>query len=336
MTKRAVEIVDFLASAGWDAAEQLPLQADFSTRRFARLWREEGPVRSAILMDADSDQGTEPFVAIAGLLRACGMTAPEIYAAHVPRGLVLMEDFGDRNFGRMIDAGEDARPLYRRAVDRLIHLHKNFDPASARNAPLPVFDAQRFADQVQLFLDGYFILVHERPAGATERADFSEAWAIVLKPVNQLPRTLMLRDFMSDNLMHLDGKADEHSTGILDFQDGGLGPAAYDLASLFENVRRDGGGALLDEFIDYYVERAAPHTAKNDFRGICRLLAAQRHTRIIGIIARLALQTGRRDKLAYLPRIWSYLGSLLKDPRMRPVEAWMNAHIPPAMRGPKE
>ena len=40
MSDRAVEIAGFLADTGWDEAEQMPLDADFSTRRFARLMRE--------------------------------------------------------------------------------------------------------------------------------------------------------------------------------------------------------------------------------------------------------------------------------------------------------
>ena len=47
--------------------------------------------------------------------------------------------------------------------------------------------------------------------------------------------------------------------------------------------------------------------------------------RILGIIARLALKTGRREKLGYAPRIWKYLEQLLKDERLKPVQDWVNA-----------
>ena len=77
------EISKFLQTAGWGAARLTPLQADFSTRRFSRLERDEGAPRRAILMQAGPDQKTPQFIAIAGLLRRCELSAPEIYATRV-------------------------------------------------------------------------------------------------------------------------------------------------------------------------------------------------------------------------------------------------------------
>ena len=332
MKNRAVEIMVFLVHAGWDAAQQTPLQADFSTRRFARLERGDPLPHRAILMDADPGQKTEQFVVLAGILQKCEISAPEIYAVQAADNLVLMQDFGDRNFGRMMDQGQDAEPLYRRAVDVLIHLHRRFDPSIAQRIDLPVFDARLFAEQAGLFLDAYFPLIKERPAAAEERESFRAAWTAVLKPVDTMPQTLMLRDFMPDNLMELQGREGWRSIGLLDFQDGGIGPVAYDLASLCEVVRRDQGAEVMDALIDYYYAEAAPKTTKDELRAACRLLAAQRHTRILGIVARLALQNGRRDKLAYAPRIWKYLERLLQDAALKPVKNWMDEYMRPNER----
>ena len=323
MNARAVEILGFLAQTGWDRARQMPLQADFSTRRFARLEKDDHS-RHAILMDADPGQKTEQFVIIASLLRKLDISAPEIYAADAPRGLVLMEDFGDRNFGRMIDAGENAEPFYRRAADVLVRLHKSFDPASAQGPELPVFDARLFTAQAELFLEAYFVLARERAATTEETESFRAAWMQALKPVDDMPRALMLRDFMPDNLMDLSGRKEWRAAGILDFQDGGLGPVSYDLASLCETARRDIGMNRLDDMIDYYHAQAAPKLSRPELRSSCRILSAQRHVRILGIVARRALSTGQRDKLAYAPRIWKYLDELLKDETLKPVRMWMD------------
>jgi aminoglycoside/choline kinase family phosphotransferase len=63
-----------------------------------------------------------------------------------------------------------------------------------------------------------------------------------------------------------------------------------------------------------------------------RLLSAQRHTRILGIVARRALNTGRRDKLAYVPRSGKYLDALLGLKELKPVAGWMERHIPSTAR----
>jgi aminoglycoside/choline kinase family phosphotransferase len=274
-------------------------------------------------MDANPDQNTFLFVGIAEILRDLNLAAPEIYAAHAEAGLALMEDFGDRNFGRMIDAGEEAKPLYRRAADVLIHLHQSFDVSRARGIDMPIFGAALFASQVELFLDAGFVFAKQREATFEEAENFRAGWKLALKGIDALPQTLMLRDFMPDNLMDLPNRSGVKSVGLLDFQDGGIGPIAYDLASLCEVVRRDTPPGILDELIDYYHERASPKLAKAELRRVCRILAAQRHMRILGILARRALKTGHRDKLAWTPRIWDYLGELIQDDSLKPVRAWI-------------
>ncbi|MGE3622816.1 MAG: aminoglycoside phosphotransferase family protein [Bdellovibrionales bacterium] len=327
MKHRAVEIAGFISQSGWDGARETPLQADFSARQFARLERERAAPPRAILMDAPGDQKTAAFVAIAKMLRGMGLSAPEIYAENAPEGLVLMEDFGDRNIGRLIDSGTDAGPFFKSAVDVLVQLHAQFRPAMAAGIDLPVFGSALFASQVELFLDAYVPFARQREATPEESESFRAAWKGVLKDIDALPQTLILRDFMPDNLMLIEYEDGWRSVGLLDFQDGGLGPLPYDLASLCEVVRRDGEPSRLDSTIDYYYEKAAPKLAKEELRRTCRILSAQRHTRILGIIARHASKTGRREKLDYMPRVWKYLEALCEEPALRPVQEWMERNI---------
>ncbi len=332
VTDRAVEIAGFLSQQGWEKAQQTPFPADFSPRRYARLVNEYKAPSCAILMDADRDQKTPQFVAIANLLRSLDLSAPEIYASDPDRGLVLMEDFGDRNYGNMIDVGDDAKPYYMRAVDVLVHLHQHYDVAMTQDLSLPRYEARLFIDQSGLFLDAYFLYKKGREAHAEERTAFYAAWQQSLGVIENIPQTLMLRDFMLDNLMDLPARAAWRAVGLLDFQDAGLGPIAYDLASLCEDVRRDGGDRMLDQVIDYYYRQSQPPYPLDYLRSACRVLAAQRHVRILGILVRLAVGQGRRDKLAYVPRIWGYLDYLLQDKVLEPLRLWMRDHITDEMR----
>ncbi len=354
----AKDLDDFLKTAGWGDAQITPLPADFSTRRFARLTLETKP-RRAILMQATQDQKTKQFVAISGLLRRCGLNAPEVYAVtvipaeagiqrpasaglmtHLSRGhatldprfhgddtavgydFALIEDLGDVTFGQLMDQGYDPLPLYRRAVDVLVKLHKTFDSAWISGLDLPVFNAATFTEQAELFLDFYIPHALKREAADEERAAFREAWRAVLTPLEALPKSLMLRDFMPDNLMDVPGREGLAATGLLDFQDGGIGPIAYDLASLCECVRRDVSPSILDDMTAYY-HAQNPVMPLDDLRRACRILAAQRHMRVLGIVTRLA-QQGRTEKLAYVPRLENYVKALLQDDALRPVRIWFN------------
>ena len=117
----------------------------------------------------------------------------------------------------------------------------------------------------------------------------------------------------------------------MDFQDAGIGPVAYDLASLCEEVRRDGGFACLPEVVAHYraaLDRMGADNllSQSDLIRACTLLSAQRHTRILGIIAQLARNTGRRDKLVFLPRIRRHLKNILQEPYLLPVREWMETN----------
>jgi len=317
MPPRPLEIAAFLEQHGWGRAETQALNGDFSTRRYARLTKEPG--QTAFLMDADEDQKTPQFVGVAKILRSLGIKAPEIYAADAGRGLVLMEDFGSRNIGALIDGGEAPLPYFLRAADLLAKVHRAFDPMAANNADLPLFDADAFTAQAELFLDAYFPVAMGREASDEERGDFCAAWQTTLRFIDDMPRSLMLRDFMPDNLMDLPN----NEIGVLDFQDAGIGPVAYDLASLCEEVRRDGGADLLPQVIDRYLAAAQSSISKSDMLRACTVLSAQRHMRILGIISRLCTRAGQCDKFAFLPRIRHYLEMLLIDPALLLVRAWI-------------
>jgi len=315
MSSRERDVADFLAGCGWGSACQEPFSADFSSRRYVRLKNRAGD--RAVLMIAEEDQKTREFVAVAKVLFKLDISAPEIYAAEPGKGLVLMEDFGDANFGRMMDDGADPLPLYKRGIDVLAHLHKSFNAEKCGGSIsfLPTFDAELFARQAGLFLDGYIPYLKGREATEGERQSFYDVWRLVLVCVKDMPQTLLLRDYMPDNLMSLSGRNGWRDTGVLDFQDAGFGPAPYDIASICEHVRRDRKNELLDDMIDYYLQ-INPIMKAGELKRACCILSAQRHTRILGILAK------RPEKRGLLPRTLGYMNYLLRNDALCPVRDW--------------
>ncbi len=319
---RPLEIAAFLDRQRWGEAQGEAFDADFSPRRYMRLTQDTG--KTAILMDADTDQKTPEFIAVANILRRTGLLVPEIYVAHAEQGLVLMQDLGTRNVGALLDAGESPLPFFLCAAEVLARLHCGFEITEAIGVDLPLYNVALFTTQAELFLDAYFPFATQRDPTDEERQDFCAAWQSVLHPLDLLPKSLLLRDFMPDNLMDVP----QQGLGVLDFQDAGIGPTAYDLASLCEEVRRDGGFALLPEVIAHYLkilsqEGTPAIISAPDLLRACTILSAQRHTRILGTIVRLSMKSGRRDKLAFLPRIRNHLAHILNEPYLFPVQEWM-------------
>ncbi|UEM22676.1 phosphotransferase [Skermanella mucosa] len=324
-------IAGFLAAHGWGDAGRTPLAGDASARRYVRLHR---GTDSVLLMDSPNPaEDVIPFVAISGLLRGLGLSAPGIVAEQPDAGLLLIEDFGDATFTRLMDRGADPADLYRLAVDAIIELHRRFDPAQASAVALPRYDAALFIEQVMLLADVYIPAALGRAATAEERADLERAWWSAVPDAVGFGTSLMHRDYHVDNLMRLDGRPGAYACGLLDFQNAGLGPTSYDLVSLLEDARRDVPAALAAAMLDHYLD-AFPDLDRAAFRRSYAVLGAVRHTRIVAVFARLHLRDGRSDYLRHLPRVWRLLEAKLRHPALAPVRDWFDRTLPPPVRAP--
>src|SRR6476646_6767899 len=92
---------DFLAASGWAGAQILPIAGDASFRRYFRVV--EGN-RSAVLMDAPPPhEDPRPFVAVAEWLASVGLSAPQILARDMDKGLLLLADFGEQRLREFLD-----------------------------------------------------------------------------------------------------------------------------------------------------------------------------------------------------------------------------------------
>jgi len=321
---RAAAIAAFLADAGWKA-QPAPLAADASFRRYFRLIDGD---RRAVLMDAPPPhEDVRPYIAVAGMLRGHGFSAPEIFAEDCERGLLLIEDFGDDTYTRLIARGADENALYSLAIDTLVALQR----AVAAPPELPPYDEAKLLAEVGLLADWYAPAVLGTPLAADAREEYSALWREALPRAAAPAPTLVLRDYHVDNLMLLHGRAGPRSCGLLDFQDALCGPASYDLVSLLEDARRDVTPALKEKMTERYLA-AFPRIDRVPFRRSAAILAAQRNAKIIGIFTRLARRDGKPRYLGHIPRVWRLLEADLREPALRGVAAWFERNLPPATR----
>jgi hypothetical protein len=324
-SERAAAIAGFLASAGWGAAAPAPLAADASFRRYYRLVDGD---RRAVLMDAPPPhEDVRPYVAVAGLLRGHGLSAPEIFAEDAALGMLLIEDFGDDTYTRLLARGADELELYTLAIDTLIALQRAVTAPPA----LPPYDAAALLGEAELLVDWYAPSVLGAPLPQAARDEYRGLWRELL-PLAALPGpTLVLRDYHVDNLMLLPDRAGARGCGLLDFQDALCGPASYDLVSLLEDARRDVPAALRAAMAERYLA-AFPAIDRTLFRRSAAILAAQRNAKIIGIFTRLWRRDAKPQYLGHIPRVWRLLEGDLREPVLRPLAAWLDRHLPPAMR----
>jgi hypothetical protein len=326
---REKRIAGFLAAHGWGHARRSRLAGDASFRHYDRL---ELDGRRAVLMDAPPPQeDVRPYLAIARLLASLRFSAPRIYASDADSGLLLLEDFGDDTYTRLLASGADEEKLYALAIDLLIDLHRRFDPA--RHRGLPSFDDARALREASLVLDWYWPATQDGAATPAMRDSYVSAWRAVLPKRHAVADTLVLFDFHVDNLMLLPDRAGVAACGLLDFQDALIAPRPFDLVSLLADVRRDVRPALITGLRERYLS-AFPDLDRAAFDTAYAVIGAQRNARIVGTFTRLLMRDGKPGYLAFMPRTWRILEQFLAHPALAPVKAWFDRHMAPAARRP--
>jgi hypothetical protein len=328
MEMRETSIAAFLDAAGWSGAARIPLAGDASFRRYERLSRDAG---TAILMDAPPPrEDIRPFAAIDRHLRALGFSAPKILAEDAEAGLLLLEDFGDGTFTRLLAKGEEEAALYRLATDVLIDLHGR-DPGSAIPKDVPPYDDALFVAEAALLSDWYLPAVNGAPLPLASGREYEDLWRHATGKARDVPETLVLRDFHVDNLIRLAMRPGVAACGLLDFQDAVRGPVTYDLVSLIEDARRDVSPGVAADIRSYYLA-AFPDIDREAFDRSMAILGAQRHAKVIGIFTRLCVRDNKPIYLDHIPRLWRLLEADLRHPALGALRVWFDIHVPAGIR----
>ncbi len=318
----------FLEAAGWGDAERRVLAADASFRRYDRLTRNGETV---VLMDAPPPQeNVDIFDFIAGCLDEIGLSAPQTLAIDRESGFLLLEDFGNTTFTRALAEGADEAELYRLATDTLVALHHGWWVESPK---IPPYDEEKLLTEAALLVDWYLPAITGRETPAAQRESYLAAWREVMPAMLNVPHKLVLRDYHVDNLMVLEGREGVARCGLLDFQDGVIGPISYDLVSLLEDARRDVSEAVVTEMLERYHAGMRNAIDRWAFTASYYALGAQRNAKIIGIFTRLSRRDGKHGYLQHIPRVWRLLEGDLQQPVLAPVKDWFDREVPAALRG---
>jgi tRNA threonylcarbamoyl adenosine modification protein YjeE len=336
--ERSFAARNFLDRTGNANADRAPFSDDASARRYETVSAGNSPSR--ILMDsprlvlgrpirggkpyaeiAHTAQTATAFVAIARMLKAGGVTVPEIFEQDLDQGFLLVENLGTGNF--LDKSGQPVPERLVAAAELLAAMHARKWPDEAEAAPgivhrIPPFDRDAMLIEVELLLDWYVPAVYGKPANDSLRKDFTSAWDRLLDRLDGKQCGFMHRDFQSPNIIWRGDRSGHDRLGIVDFQDGLIGPTAYDVASIALDARVTMTPELENIVVDAY--RAARHAQggfnAEDFAEAYAIMAAQRNSKILGIFVRLDRRDGKPFYLRHLPRIRDYLRRVLAHPSL--------------------
>jgi aminoglycoside/choline kinase family phosphotransferase len=272
---------------------------DASFRSYLRL---EASGESLIVMDAPPEhEPCDRFIAVAGMIRAAGLNAPEIISSNLDDGFLLLTDFGGEDYLSRLDAdSKDA--LYADALSALLSMQAHIEPDS-----LPDYDEALLRREMGLFHDWFLgeLLGIELDAG--QQATWQQIQRSLIDNAFAQPQVFVHRDYHSRNLMVLS----QGNPGILDFQDAVRGPVTYDLVSLLRDCYVAWPPAEVEQLMQDYYDRALAESLVDvdvaQFRQWFNLTGIQRHLKAVGIFSRLNIRDGKPRYLGDIPRTLGYI-----------------------------
>lgn len=296
------------------------LSQDASNRRYARVKKKN---KNYILMDSPPSEKTKEFVLVDSILRRHHFFAPKIYNKDLRHGFLLLEDFGNTPLSQAIMKRKSrADDLYILALDTLIKIQK--EVKEYKKLPLAY---PQMIEEHNLFIEYYVTHILGIKLSQKAKKEFYQIWEKLFRGLRCLPKTIVLYDYHLDNLM----LRSDDTLGLLDFQDALQGPVFYDLVSLVEDERFPLPLNKRKAFLEHYF-RLRPVLAEKKYRDWLCVVAAHRHTRVIGMFARLAVAYHKPQYLKFIENDWKFLKENIQFPLLNEYRLWLNKYLPKILK----
>jgi aminoglycoside/choline kinase family phosphotransferase len=278
------------------------MPGDASFRRYYRL--QQG-AQSYIVMDAPPElESCKSFIAISRELRKKNLCLPEVIAADVPAGFLLLTDFGDRLYLKELNAS-NAETLYGHALDALSVMQSC---RTVADWTLPLFTADFMYQELQNFKEWFLLRYLKYEISPPVETMLATFFHFLAESAACQPQVFMHRDYHSANLMVLP----QSQVGILDFQDAFMGPVTYDLVSLLRDCYIDWPETTVTQLVLAYKEKL------NDMKSISHelflrwfdLMGLQRHLKALLTFSRKYCRDNNSHYLQHIPRTINYIGAV--------------------------
>jgi aminoglycoside/choline kinase family phosphotransferase len=281
----------------WLGIEEPKLEAlcgDASGRRYYRL---EEP--KSIVMDASDMKESVPiFIGVNWRLMDAKVRIPTIKAYELNKGFILLEDIGGTHLLDKCVEGVDARPYFDKAVETLVKMQET--PSKG----LEPYDRDFLLQEMNLMPEWYLKEYLGASVECVEGRMILESFAHIAKEVLSQPQGMFVhRDYHSRNLM-ID---EEDDIVVIDFQDAREGALTYDLVSLLRDAYVQLDRRELKRLVLLFRDLKGLDVDDETFMRWFDFTGLQRHIKILGIFARLALRDGKKQYLDDIPMTLKYI-----------------------------
>ncbi|MFN3700382.1 MAG: aminoglycoside phosphotransferase family protein [Alphaproteobacteria bacterium] len=312
---------DPLYSPHWTIVETLP--QDGGLRRYTRI---EKNSLNALYMECGDPSlagasDVRDFVRIGEWLRDIGVRTPQIYELFEEANAAIIEDFGAVSVKQaIVKSGGAAAMGYYKGAAEILKLMQNV-PISELPQGLPHFEQSFMRKARQRFIDWYVPVLRQRANDSALVEEYHALWDGIEQRIGAAEEGFMHVDFHVENMMVLGGQSSGHpsvigvdSIGVIDFQEGMIGPKAYDWSNLLEDMRAD---------VPPDIRAALLDGQSREFLARYRVLGTQFHCRLLGQIMRWALAENKTQYMQYYPRLVGYVEAALADPVLAEFKAFL-------------
>jgi aminoglycoside/choline kinase family phosphotransferase len=325
-----------------------PLRGDASNRRYYRLYpADHGQGLTLIVMELAEPEAFKkseekvtasqvpiqelPYINILKHLQACQVAVPQLYYYDAKRGWLFLEDLGDVTLWEELKGRdlETHRRYYIQAIDELLKLQIEGTRQAHPNCIAfgRAFDVPLLMWELDHFLE-YGVEVYKKKKILPQDQQKMKA---VFEKISGLlasePRYFTHRDYHSRNLMVQSGRL-----RVLDFQDALMGPAQYDLASLLRDSYITLPENLIDELLNYYLERKQAIEGRPDDRArfikLFDWMSVQRNLKAAGRFAYIDAVKKNPNYLQFIPpTLEKVRKNLSKYPELRELQTTLSHYV---------
>lgn len=261
-----------------------------------RYFRVRSGQESAILMQCrPDDKDFERHVEFTRFFSSHGIPVPGLLSADEARKSALFEDLGDTSlytYLKLPHARPHVEDLYRQVVEILaaLHVRATVHADECRLLEQTVFDYAHFRWETDYFLEWFVSGL--RGMSSENPGALDEELHLLASAVDAFPKTVVHRDFQSQNIMITGGPV----ARVIDYQGARMGPPAYDLASVLWDPYCRLDDDVRDRLLAHYISLRKTEDGtcqEKDFRETILPCRLQRHMQALGAYAFLSQAKGK-------------------------------------------
>ena len=286
----------------------MSIAEDASFRKFYRFILNKN---SKIIVSAQKEKykNLVAYTAINKFLRENRILTPKLLAHNYPKGIIIIEDFGDITFHKVLLRKKKKLATYQRLVDLLLKIQRIKPRSKIKNIIGKPHIINKYSNKYlhkesDLFFEWYLPLFLNKKKVLNIKKKTKKILSLLYNSINFSNSYFVHRDYHVQNLMKVGKKI-----GVIDSQDALIGNPAYDLVSLIDDVRIKTSKKLKNQIYNYYLKKAFKICRVNSkkFLEDFNILSVQRSLKIIGIFSRLFRRDKKNKYLKLIPYTWKLL-----------------------------